>query len=302
MLREDIITGAMSVCGAHYPTDTLTTAENTRAALLLDSILLDLATEAQLWTKITRRIFKAPLNIPTVNLSALFRYKGSPLIGFMSLTGDLAAHITATSTTAYTATDAAFTLVSGSKTIIQIHATNTGAATLNVSGLGAKPLVREGNIALAAGDVITNQILELVYDGTSFQILEPSNVNETILKNLTLSEWEALPNKNQNGSPSGIYVNPLNMGFLYPIPDVDGWIHATYQQTITASAALTAPDLPLEWGMALQYGLALELAPDYATPVADMQEMERKWILRKSKLIAQDVPAGSPVMSVNDDA
>lgn len=301
MLREDIISGAMSICGAHFPGETLTAAENTRAVLLLDAILTELVKDADLWSKTMRRMFKAPLNIPTINLAALSRYNKSPVISFMRLTGTLTSHLTATSTTAYTATDSAFTLASGSKTIVQIHATNTGAATLNVSGLGAKPIVREGNVALAAGDIITNQILELVYDGTSFLIMEPTNVAETPLRLYSHAEWEAIQGKSQTGTPQGIYINSANMGFLYPVPDVDGWIHILYQQTVTASAAATAPDLPLEWGMALQYGLALELAPDYAVEDAKMMEIERKWLTRKQKLMALDVPDTAVTVSVNDN-
>ena len=47
---------------------------------------------------------------------------------------------------------------------------NTGAATLNVSGLGAKALTREVSTALASGDLVAGKIYEVVYDGTRFQV------------------------------------------------------------------------------------------------------------------------------------
>lgn len=48
-------------------------------------------------------------------------------------------------------------------------ATNTGAATINVSALGAKNIYNNG-AALAAGAIETGKIYEIVYDGTQFNL------------------------------------------------------------------------------------------------------------------------------------
>ena len=45
-----------------------------------------------------------------------------------------------------------------------VGTTNTGASTVNVSALGAKNIVRENGSALQAGDLFTNETVELVYD------------------------------------------------------------------------------------------------------------------------------------------
>lgn len=50
---------------------------------------------------------------------------------------------------------------------------NTGACTINVNGLGAKDLKKEVSVALATGDILANQIITAVYDGTNFQITSP---------------------------------------------------------------------------------------------------------------------------------
>ena len=47
---------------------------------------------------------------------------------------------------------------------------NTGAATVNVSGLGVKNILRSDGTALQSGDIKANQILDLTYDGTNFQL------------------------------------------------------------------------------------------------------------------------------------
>lgn len=50
---------------------------------------------------------------------------------------------------------------------------NTGAATLNVNSLGAKTIKKNYNSDLATGDILANQLVEVIYDGTNFQMLSP---------------------------------------------------------------------------------------------------------------------------------
>ena len=47
---------------------------------------------------------------------------------------------------------------------------NTGATTVNVSGLGAKSIRKGGTTVLAAGDIASGSIVEITYDGTYFQL------------------------------------------------------------------------------------------------------------------------------------
>jgi hypothetical protein len=55
-----------------------------------------------------------------------------------------------------------------------VGATNTGAVTLNIDGLGAKAVTRTGAIALVAGGMVTGQVALVEYDGTQFQLLDPN--------------------------------------------------------------------------------------------------------------------------------
>ncbi len=50
---------------------------------------------------------------------------------------------------------------------------NTGAATLNVNGKGAIAIVKNFNVALATGDIVAGQDVQVIYDGTNFQMLSP---------------------------------------------------------------------------------------------------------------------------------
>jgi len=61
---------------------------------------------------------------------------------------------------------------------------NTGAATLNVSGLGGAPIVKNYNVALVANDIQAGQMVTVMYDGANWQMLSqsgnvPSSNNNT---------------------------------------------------------------------------------------------------------------------------
>ena len=49
--------------------------------------------------------------------------------------------------------------------------TNTGAATLNINAIGAKTILKNGTISLVAGDIPAGAAIQVLYDGTQFQLL-----------------------------------------------------------------------------------------------------------------------------------
>jgi|SRR5579859_1287870 len=57
---------------------------------------------------------------------------------------------------------------------IPSHA-NTTAATLNVNSIGAKAIVKANGSALVANDLLTSSVATAVYDGTSFELLDPQS-------------------------------------------------------------------------------------------------------------------------------
>jgi len=57
------------------------------------------------------------------------------------------------------------------------EAANTGATTVNVSGQGAKAITKTGNTALTAGDIADTALIQIVYDGTQFQLISTSGVD-----------------------------------------------------------------------------------------------------------------------------
>jgi Repeat of unknown function (DUF5907) len=66
--------------------------------------------------------------------------------------------------------------------LFKVHVTNTGPATLNVSGLGAIQLTKLSGsslVALAAGDMPVNRLLQACYDGTNFQLMGAAGATGT---------------------------------------------------------------------------------------------------------------------------
>lgn len=59
--------------------------------------------------------------------------------------------------------------VAGQRFVMNANFTNTASATVNVSGLGAKTL-KFGGGNLLAGDIQSGQLVEIIYDGTNFEV------------------------------------------------------------------------------------------------------------------------------------
>lgn len=65
-------------------------------------------------------------------------------------------------------------LVSGQVYTFIANFTITGSATLNINSLGAKNLTKNGVSALVASDIVSGQVVAVVYDGTGFQMVSPT--------------------------------------------------------------------------------------------------------------------------------
>lgn len=63
--------------------------------------------------------------------------------------------------------------VRGQRFFFTPAATNTGAATLNIGGLGAKAINKQGAVPLVPGDLVATSTVIVYYDGAQFQLLNP---------------------------------------------------------------------------------------------------------------------------------
>lgn len=122
---------------------------------------------------------------------------------------------TAGGTTTYTLTPspAITAYATGQEFVIKMNATNTGASTINISGLGAKSLTKGGATALASGDLLIDAVYKIVYDGTQFQV---SGISASTTTAATRAEVAT-------GTSNTVFATPQNLhefhvppqGFLY---------------------------------------------------------------------------------------
>jgi len=102
----------------------------------------------------------------------------------VSQTGEeiYAADSVGTDAYAVTLTPAPTAYVTGMVVRFKAGTANTGAATLNVNSLGAKTIVKNYNSTLADNDILANQIVEVIYDGTNFQMISPVAISTATYK------------------------------------------------------------------------------------------------------------------------
>jgi hypothetical protein len=81
-------------------------------------------------------------------------------------------------------------------------ATNTSTVTLNIDGLGAKAVTRDGSTALVAGDIIIGKAQLVVYDGTRFQLLNSPSFTDLKATTLAVSGATTLSSNVTIGPPA----------------------------------------------------------------------------------------------------
>lgn len=100
---------------------------------------------------------------------------------------------------------------------------NTGATTINISGLGAKSVVSVANAALASGDLVAGRVYVGIYDDTSVQLeavtknyvdqlafstalpAQTGNSGKYLTTNGTSASWSAIPPPLKPGMAAGKY-------------------------------------------------------------------------------------------------
>lgn len=109
----------------------------------------------------------------------------------------------------------------------------------------------------------------------------PSGGNNTPLNVYNRYDFNQLPNTNASGTPVDLYYQPLRtFGTikLWPTPaDSTTQITVHYQSPFEDMTASTDDvDFPSYWIMALIYGLAWVMAPEYGVPPTDRQILAKE--------------------------
>jgi len=71
-------------------------------------------------------------------------------------------------------------LTTGTQVSFTTTHANTGGSTLNVSGLGVKNITKFGTNALVSGDILSGVVYVVTYDGTEWQLDDPSSADGTV--------------------------------------------------------------------------------------------------------------------------
>jgi len=145
--------------GTTTPKNTYTDASG--AVANANPVILDSAGEADIWLLGNYKIILK--NSADVQQWSVDNVSGGAAVSIDWLT--------VTGTDTLIATPAAAVTAYTNQQIFLFYAVadNTGPVTINISGLGAKNLVKNGSTALAAGDIATGMFCQIVYDGTNFQ-------------------------------------------------------------------------------------------------------------------------------------
>lgn len=131
-------------------------------------IILDSRGEANVWLSSAAYKLKlttaADVEIWTVdNVGSAEAFGVPQWLTSVSGTDTITATVTSANFTAYAAGQSFNFVAAGTNT--------TTSVTLNLNGLGAKSVTKEGTTPLAAGDLLIGQVATVVYDGTRFQLI-----------------------------------------------------------------------------------------------------------------------------------
>ena len=133
-------------------------------------------------------------------------------------------------------TDGFATLKTGLALSFKNTTANTGAVTLDVNGLGAKPVVKSGGTALASGNLKAGGVYTVRYDGTSFILQGEGGSGNALASDL-------LSGKTASTDAGDIVGTMINNGVASIVPQSsDVSITGFYQSgSVVKGAALVAP-------------------------------------------------------------
>lgn len=91
----------------------------------------------------------------------------------------------------------------GKQIALKVATANTGAASLNINGLGAVAIKNGGTTDVATGDILANTVVLLSHDGTNFQLLNPKSSGTSLTK--------ASQTETNTGTDDTNYLTPLKV-------------------------------------------------------------------------------------------
>jgi hypothetical protein len=211
-------TGTFNINTAGQPVVTGTTITSTAFNLLT----------ADLASGLTTALTKDGQTTPTANIPlGGFKVTGlgagtvatdAAQYGQLQANATTIATVTGTDTLTGSLTPALSAYATGNLFTFVATGTNTGAVTINLNSLGAKSITKSGTTALVAGDIVSGQIYLIEYDGTRFQLFNPSSAVQVYpgagIANSTGSAWGTSYTTTGSGTVVALATSPT---FVTPI-------------------------------------------------------------------------------------
>lgn len=184
-------------------------------------------------------------------------------------------------TTANTITDAAYRKIGisspdSTEDAYALEALNNmmslwGAALITPSITKENHTLTIGTSEYAIGDGAAIDVDRPLYIANAL-IRDVSTSDDTPLKIMSGEEFNAITDKDESGTPTGIYYHasyPTGKIYLNKAPDAADELYLEYWANFTEFAALTTTvTLPAEYKKALIYNLAVDLAEDNSIELA----------------------------------
>jgi hypothetical protein len=120
---------------------------------------------------------------------------------------------------------------------------------------------------------------------------------DTPMNQMSLEDYERLSDKDSEGTPTNWVYDPKRMhGWLYiwPAPDanfaanytLNCWFSSHIHDMDSATNTLYAPQ---EWHLAIVWGLAVLLAPEYGVSINDQQLLQQTAAIEKDRVMGWDM-------------
>ena len=147
-------------------------------------------------------------------------------------------------------------------------AANTGAVTVNVSGVGAVALTKNGNTALAAGDIQLGRLYQIQYDGTRFQLANDPRATLTVTAPATSDDSDRVVTSSW---VKDLTASDTQAGIIEIATDAEAQAGTDTARAITA-ANLKAAQIQLSASQASTSGTSLDFTgiPSWAKRVTVM--------------------------------
>jgi len=120
--------------------------------------------------------------------------------------------------------------VAGQRITFKAGTSNTGPATIAVSGLAPIAIVKNVSDALVTGDIIANQTVELRYDGTNMVMVNYAGIASTSEKGVSEKGTPAEINAGTQtgGTGAELFINPLDLPAKHLVGALSSTMPKTY--------------------------------------------------------------------------